>query len=96
MVADALAEEADFFSLGSNDLTQYALTIDQQNPKLDNFYDPHHPAVLRMSLDELSVSPSAVLPLRKLFRGMDLRKPAEKVSCISDVHLCSAVISNVI
>lgn len=113
MMADELAEEVDFFSLGTNDLTQYTLAIDRQNPKLDNFYDPHHPAVLRMikytveaghrhgcwvgicgelgadltltetflrmGLDELSVSPSAVLPLRKLIRGMDLSKPSEKM-----------------
>ena len=112
MMADELAEEVDFFSLGTNDLTQYTLAIDRQNPKLDNFYDPHHPAILRMikhtvqaghrhgcwvgicgelgadqkltetflkmGLDELSVSPSAVLPLRKLIRGLDLSKQQEK------------------
>ena len=112
MMADELAEEVDFFSLGTNDLTQYTLAIDRQNPKLDNFYDAHHPAVLRMirhtveaghrhgcwvgicgelgadstltetflrmGLDELSVSPSAILPLRKLIRGLDLNKESEK------------------
>ena len=106
MLADELAEEVDFFSLGTNDLTQYTLAIDRQNPKLDNFYDPHHPALLRMirhtveaghrhgcwvgicgelgadqtltetflrmGLDELSVSPAAILPLRKKIRSLDL------------------------
>lgn len=111
MIAEELAEEVDFFSLGTNDLTQYTLAIDRQNPKLDNFYDAHHPAVLRMirhtveaghrhgcwvgicgelgadqtltetflriGLDELSVSPSAVLPLRKLIRSLDLSQEAK-------------------
>ncbi len=112
MIADELAEEVEFFSLGTNDLTQYTLAIDRQNPKLDTFYDPHHPAVLRMirqtveaghrhncwvgicgelgadqtltetflrmGLDELSVSPAAVLPLRKLIRSLDLGQEAKK------------------
>ncbi len=48
MVSEALAKEVDFFSIGTNDLTQYTLAIDRQNPKLEEFYDPHHPAVLNM------------------------------------------------
>lgn len=48
MVSEDLAKEVDFFSVGTNDLTQYTLAIDRQNPKLDAFYNSHHPAILKM------------------------------------------------
>lgn len=108
LISDELAKEVDFFSIGSNDLTQYTLAIDRQQTDLDNFFDPRHPALLRliemtvknghkegiwvgicgelgadlsltedflrMGVDELSVSPPAVLPLREKIGSIDLSK----------------------
>ena len=105
MMSAELAREVDFFSVGTNDLTQYTLAVDRQGVGLDRFFDAHHPAVMRMirmaaenahkagiwigicgelgadaeltetflsmGIDELSVSPSAVLPLRSAIRSID-------------------------
>ena len=102
LIADDLAKEVDFFSVGTNDLTQYTLACDRQSDELGRFFDPHHPAILRavkmaadaahaagiwigicgdlaadtdllptflaMGIDELSVPPAAVLPLRAALR----------------------------
>lgn len=106
MMSEELAQHVDFFSIGTNDLTQYTLAIDRQNMKLDSFYDPHHPAILKMiqttitnghkggcwvgicgelgadtsltetflkmGVDELSVSPSFVLPIRRIIRSTNI------------------------
>lgn len=103
MISEELAEEMDFFSIGTNDLTQYTLAIDRQNQALDRYYDAHHPAVLKMiqmtienghkhgawvgicgelgadmtltetfvkmGIDELSVSPTFILPIREIIRN---------------------------
>ena len=113
MMSDRLAKEVDFFSVGTNDLTQYTLAVDRQGNNLDRFFDSHHPAVLRMlkmaadnahkagiwigicgelgadvsltetflaiGIDDLSVSPSAVLPLRSAIRSIDTSVSSQKI-----------------
>ncbi|MCI1822268.1 MAG: phosphoenolpyruvate--protein phosphotransferase [Megasphaera sp.] len=105
IISDDLAKFVDFFSIGSNDLTQYTLAIDRQNTSLDHFFDAHHPAILKliaytaenahnngiwcgicgelgadktlaeefinMGIDELSVSPASILPLREKILSID-------------------------
>ena len=113
IISDRLAKEVDFFSCGTNDLTQYTLACDRQNNDLGRFYDPHHLSVVRLlkmvvdnahrngiwvgicgelgadldmtetflaiGVDELSVTPRAVLPLRNKIRSLDMCSVREQI-----------------